>query len=293
MAARTSRSSSNVPVFHASAKINLYLHVTGRRSDGYHLLDSLVVFADGIRDEVTVATADKFFLSVNGPFAANLSGGNLVEKATLLVAEACGKAPNVRIDLQKNIPLGAGLGGGSSDAATTVRALEEIWDFSLPQQQRDELLLKLGADVPVCYQAQVARFKGIGEKITAIPTLPRFHVLLIWPGMHAETKEVFRVRPPVYLQGDVIYPPSFPSLHDFVAFLKSTSNDLTEAAEEIVPVIREARKFMEAQDGCLLARMSGSGSCVFGIFNKAVESEEALKAVKNPDWWAHTSIIGT
>jgi len=269
----------------APAKINLYLHVTGMREDGYHFLDSLVVFADDVADIVTVEEQDNYSIQVTGPFASSLSAENIVSKAANAYGKPC------RITLEKNIPVGAGLGGGSSDAAAAIRGLEELYG---PMKNRESALLALGADVPVCYRAMPSRFQGIGEILSGAPTLPAFHILLVWPGKATATKDVFARREKNFRGAPVLLPEAFETLDHLVEFLRQQGNDLSDAAEAITHEIGHARKFIEMQDGCLLARMSGSGSCVFGIFPDAKSCEKACRdtLLAHPAWWAKTAFIG-
>lgn len=153
-------------------------------------------------------------------------------------------------------------------------------------------MLKLGADVPVCYHAKTSRFQGIGEEITNVAALPAFHMVLIWPGVHSATKDVFGAREKIFNTKTVSYPSSFSTLASFVEFLKTTGNDLTQAAEHLLPEIGEARMFLGNRPGCLLARMSGSGACVFGIFDDKNLCDKACKeAAENSHWWAKTAYI--
>lgn len=277
--------------FQAPAKINLFLHVNGRREDGYHRLDSLTVFARDAADTLVFTEQDRFSFAISGPFSAGLENGNLVVKAVRLMEEATGKTLTYSIHLTKNIPAGAGLGGGSSDAATVVKAVEELWGNPLKEKERDALLLKLGADVPVCYRATPCRFRGIGDEISGAPSLPAFHMLMVWPNAHAATKDVFHAREKTYRTHAVSFPEKFADLAAFIEFLKTTGNDLAQAAEGLYPEIKTAREMMEKTQGCLLARMSGSGSSVFGIFETAQSCDAAKKiySAEFPRWWAHTS----
>jgi len=159
------------------------------------------------------------------------------------------------------------LGGGSADAAATIRALEQYWNLAIPG--RDNILIKLGADVPVCYHGKTCRFEGIGEKISDFPPLPPLHLAILNPGVHSTTKDVFAKREEGFQSAPVLYPPDFKDLQDLLTFLYATRNDLAHAAEDIHPAIARSRDFMERQKGCLFARMSGSGSSVFGIFDSA------------------------
>ncbi len=280
----------------APAKINLFLHVTGKQEDGYHLLDSLVVFAPEIADIVEVEKAASLSLEFSGPFGERLksdSGENLVLKAAGKYAQATGIPVSCTVRLEKNIPMGAGLGGGSADAAATILALENLYESPLPLAVRQDLLLSLGADVPVCYESVPLRFQGIGEKISAVPDLPQIHMLLVWPGKHVGTKEVFEQRAGNLGKGNITMPDSFGGFAHFIDFLKTTGNDLTVAAETICPDIRTARGFMLSQEGCILERMSGSGSCVFGIFENAAQcaAAQARAAAEYPHWWAENTVL--
>lgn len=276
----------------APAKINLYLHVTGKREDGYHLLDSMVVFAPGIADDLTIAEHDGFSFSMSGLFSdqAGDTDKNLAVRAARLYGDVTGHTLNIALHLEKNIPAGAGLGGGSADAAATIRALEHFFETPLPD--RDRHLLALGADVPVCYRARPCRFKGIGEVITDIPPLPALPMLLVWPGAHSSTKDVFAARQAGY-KALASIPPSLGNMQQFLFFLKGTSNDLVPAAEHLAPVIAEAASLLAAQPGCTLARMSGSGSALYGLFESETQARHAREDILSlhPDWWVQSTLI--
>jgi 4-diphosphocytidyl-2-C-methyl-D-erythritol kinase len=266
---------------HARPKVNLFLHITGKRDDGYHLLDSLVVFPAGIEDSIIFNEGDSF--SVKGEFAHLLGDekNNLIMRALQSFPDAGPCA----ITLDKVIPPGAGLGGGSSDAAATIFALENIHD-RLDYDVLDDLLLKLGADVPVCYEASPSRIQGIGDVITPVSTLPSFHIVLAWPGVPSFTKDVFGAFDRDYSPLLSILPP-LKTQDDLLDFLQETQNDLTDAAEATCPPIATARKAMASQTGCALARMTGSGSCVFGLFKNEEDAKNACASLssQNPDWW--------
>lgn len=280
---------------HAPAKINLYLHVTGKREDGYHLLDSLVVFADELSDIVTIEESDTGGFSVSGPFAGALAGEdvsrNLCVRAAKLYCEALGITPNFNLHLEKNLPTGAGIGGGSADAAATIHALEEF--FGKPLPDRDRHFLSLGADVPVCYRAKPCRFLGIGDVIRDIQAPPKLHILLVWPDAHTATKDVFAQRTWEY-QRPVAFPPVYGTAQQFLYFLGQTKNDLEDSAITITPQIAQVMQSISAQSHCRLARMSGSGSTVFGLFDDAESSAAARDAIAlhHPDWWVKTAKIG-
>lgn len=266
----------------------------GKRADGYHLLDSMVVFMRDLYDTLTIEKIDKMQFLATGLVPKGADGeNNLSVKAAIALARHAHLKPHARIRLEKTIPAGAGLGGGSADAAATIKALEQLWNISWSDEERQKLLLSLGADVPVCYHEKPCRFEGIGEIVSPIPALPHFSLLLVWPDTHTSTKDVFEKRAGTYRNARVDIPASFADVQKLVSFLQTTSNDLQEAAEEISPSIRAARIFLEMKAGCLLARMSGSGSCVFGIFEDRALCAEAQAQIhaKFPAWWTHTGIV--
>lgn len=278
----------------APAKINLYLHVMGKRADGYHLLNSMTVFLHDLYDTLTIEKIDRLQFLATGLVPKGAEGeNNLAVKAAIALARHGGVEPHVQIRLEKNIPAGAGLGGGSADAAAAIKALEQLWNIALTAEERRALLLSLGADVPVCYHARPCRFEGVGDIISDIPALPHFSILLLWPDTHTSTRDVFERRNPVYRNARTEIPPSFANVKDLVDFLKTTGNDLQEAAEQISPAILAARTFLETKENCLLARMSGSGSCVFGIFEDRRPCSEAQAQIhaQFPAWWTHTGIV--
>ena len=194
----------------APAKVNLYLHVTGRRADGYHLLDSLVVFA-GIGDVLEAAPSDTLSLHVEGRFAAGLADepDNLVLRAARALAAAAGVPARARLVLQKNLPVASGIGGGSADAAAALRLLSRLWDLRPAPSEMARLALALGADVPVCLAGRASRMSGIGEQLAAAPRLPICGIVLVNPGVAVATADVFRAR-----HGAWSSPPSLPEVMD-------------------------------------------------------------------------------
>lgn len=272
----------------ARAKINLALHVTGQRPDGYHLLDMLVTFADhGDRLDFMRSPTDEFTLS--GRFGETLAGDggtNLVLKARDLLREVIGPlAFPVRIHLEKNLPVASGIGGGSADAAATLRGLMRIWDTSLPEEALAALALKLGADVPMCLASRPLIARGIGEKIEPVPELPVLAMVLANPLKGVSTPEVFRQlatknNPALSL------PPSRPLAADWLAAIAAARNDLEPPARELVPEIAAISAMLQA-NGALLTRMSGSGATCFGIFATMAAAEDAAAALhdERPDWY--------
>ena len=271
----------------APAKVNLYLHVTGRREDGYHLLDSLIAFA-ALGDLVTVLPACEIRLGVEGQFAEAVPTGsdNLVIRAARALARHAGITDGAAIILEKQMPTAAGLGGGSADAAATLRALVRLWDVEIGEDALAELGLSLGADVPICLAGYPAFVGGIGEAITPVPDLPAAWLVLVNPGVAVSTPAVFRTR-----EGDFSASARFdgaaadaPAL---AALLALRHNDLTEPAMGQAPVIGDVLAALTVIPDCLLARMSGSGATCFGLFADEVAARAAarLVALDNPSWW--------
>ncbi len=272
----------------APAKLNLYLHVVGKRDDGYHLLDSLVAFAD-IGDRLAVEAAPQLSLSLSGPFARQLAGkqeDNLVWRAAELLARRIGAATGAAILLEKNLPVASGIGGGSSDAAAALKALVALWRAPLNDADLAAIAAQLGADVPVCLAARASWLGGIGERVEPAPSLPRAALVLVNPGIGLPTATVFKAR-----RGPFSAPARFaiapPDAKALAALLAERKNDLTEAAIAAVPAIETALDRLTAAEGALLARMSGSGATCFGLFEneaKAASAAAALRA-KEPQWW--------
>ncbi len=272
----------------APAKLNLYLHVVGRRSDGYHLLDSLVAFAD-IGDVLTVYPAPELALDLAGPFARDLGGDskdNLVWRAAELLAHRLGRAASARIHLEKNLPVASGIGGGSSDAAAALKALDALWQGGLGQAGLASLGRGLGADVPVCLAGKTSWLGGIGEEVAPAPKLPLSWLVLVNPGKALPTAAVFKAR-----RGPYADPARFvrapASVAALAALLKSRGNGLTDAAQELVPEIGTALDLLEACPGALIARMSGSGATCFALFAARAEAAAAARRLKSqkPGWW--------
>ncbi len=286
----------------APAKLNLYLHVVGRRPDGYHLLDSLVVFAS-VADRITVAPAPASSLTVDGPFAAAVppGEGNLAlaaaERLGGLLGDR-GEGPNPRgvaIALTKALPVAAGLGGGSADAAAVLRALLRLWDragagLAPADPGLARLAESLGADVPACLAGQPRYVGGIGERLDPAPAVSGIPVVLVNPGLPLPTPAVFRAR-----TGDFSSPDRFPGPLDGTAFeppvlaalLADRRNDLTEAALTLCPAVGTVLAALTATSGCLLARMSGSGATCFGLFDRPASAVDAAAALARaePGWW--------
>lgn len=271
----------------APAKINLFLHVTGRRGDGYHELDSLIAFA-GIGDRIEVSLADRLSLGIDGPFSEFLSDANdnLVIGAAQLLAAECGINGGASIMLTKTLPVASGIGGGSADAAATLQALNRLWRCGLDGPALAKLGLTLGADVPVCLFGAVARVRGIGDLIEAEPELPEIGLVLVNPGIPVSTADVFAMRDGGFSEKAGRIGP-WSDAAALVAALKRLGNDLEPSARRIAPVIDDVLKSLRGNDDCLLARLSGSGATCFGIFpDKAGAGRAVTKiALEHPNWW--------
>jgi 4-diphosphocytidyl-2-C-methyl-D-erythritol kinase len=262
----------------APAKINLTLHVTGRRPDGYHMLDSYVVFPR-IGDVLSYEPSSRLGLTLGGPFGIDLGvdENNLVLRA----AEFLG-VQEAALHLDKRLPIASGIGGGSSDAAATLRLLARVLDRPLPPTGET---VALGADVPVCLLPMAQRMRGIGEDVSPLPDCPQVWLVLVNPGVPVSTPEIFRRLEQVHNAPCAPWP-SMSTAGDLVAFLKSQRNDMQSAAEALCPPISDVLSALE-HSGAALARMSGSGATCFGLFeteNAALGAADQLRA-ERPMWW--------
>ena len=281
----------------ARAKINLALHVGAERPDGYHDLESLVVFAD-IADAVTVRPAPKAAtattLELTGPHAALLEAStapasNLVLRAAEAVA-ALGSRRRTRpvhLSLAKRIPIAAGLGGGSADAAATLRLLDRLWGLGLKPKKLAEIALSLGADVPMCLVSKPLVATGIGDSIRDPPKMPSLPIVLAHPGVPVSTADVFRQLPAAERTGLPPMPGDFPTLLDVIFWLRQARNDLAEPAAAVNKAAVAAAKALMRDPDCLFARMSGSGAAAFGIFINMIAAERAAERLREakPGWW--------
>jgi len=279
----------------ARAKINLSLRVLGRRPDGYHELESLVVFADAA-DRLSIEPARTLSLSLSGPFAGQLETGpeNLVLRAARALQDYAGIGCGASIALEKNLPVASGIGGGSSDAAGTLRALCKLWHLQITQSDLAQLALGLGADVPVCLSQTPALMRGVGEKIVAVENLPPLPMLLVNPGVAVSTAEIFRLLNASPMKNEATptaSAPGFSGMENLVQWLERNLNDLEKPAIALAPSIAEALQALRALAGCLHARMSGSGATCFGLFLDAGKAREAAGALRqsHPGWWVALS----
>ena len=269
----------------APAKINLALHITGRRGDGYHALDTLAVFTGyGDRIHIEPAGEDRFCLS--GPMASGLDAGgaNLVTRARDLL-RTVRYFPPVSIRLEKNLPVASGIGGGSSDAAATLRALDAAFSLGLDVADLAAIAAPLGADLPMCVHGLPLRASGIGEVVRPLKGFPSLAIVLVNPGEYVSTPDVFRAlqsrdNPPLPA------PDGLGTAGQVVEWLASTRNDMQDAAIGICPAIVQALEALEGERP-LFSRMSGSGATCFALFEDERAAEKAARtiAAAHPAWF--------
>ncbi len=300
----------------AAAKVNLTLRVTGRRGDGYHLIDSLVVFAD-VGDMVTIRPAEQTSLTLTGPFAETLQGeeDNLVLRAAKAARQQWpDRVPPLAMRLEKRLPIASGIGGGSADAAAALRAIARLAGLNGKEACAclEGLALSLGADVPVCLGARACRMTGIGEKIEPLAGFPAFHAVLANPGCAVSTASVFTAL--AFKPGAEIgtCPPDAPSapdtssaaampnahgaLNDTTSLLDRlcrAGNDLEGPARVIAPEIADCLDQLKGCTGASLVRMSGSGATCFALFATETDARSAgnfLRA-QNPHWWVAPTVL--
>jgi 4-diphosphocytidyl-2-C-methyl-D-erythritol kinase len=267
----------------APAKVNLALHVLGRRDDGYHLLDSLVVFAD-VGDMLHAASAASLTLHLAGPFAAALADGadNLVLRAARALAAARGVGAGAHLTLEKHLPVASGIGGGSADAAAALRLLARLWGVAAADAA---LALTLGADVPVCLAGRSARMGGIGEVLSAAPSLPACGLVLVNPGVAVATPAVFRARGGAF-SGPLDLPAAgWADAAALAADMARLRNDLEAPAVALAPPVGDVLAALRGVPEVMLARMSGSVATCFGLCASAAAARTAAARLARPGWW--------
>jgi 4-diphosphocytidyl-2-C-methyl-D-erythritol kinase len=270
----------------ARAKVNLWLNVVGRRDDGYHLLDSLVVFGD-LTDTLEAEPADRLSLTVEGLGADALSAepDNLVLKAARLLAAEAGVVARISLRLVKRIPMAAGLGGGSADAAAALRLLCRLWRLDPSSSALPALAMRLGADVPMCLAERPMLVGGIGERLTAAPPPPPCGLLLVNPRVTLPTPKVFATRSGAFSVPTALDRP-WSDLDDLVSALATRGNDLTDAAIALQPAVGEALDLLRGAPAVRYAAMSGSGATCFALC-RSVADAESTAALLPSSWWRH------
>jgi 4-diphosphocytidyl-2-C-methyl-D-erythritol kinase len=284
------------------AKVNLSLRVIGRRVDGYHDLESVVAFGD-CADRLTLAPGGELSLKTTGPLAQACgdTSDNLVLKASMLLAA---RVPDLKVGaftLDKVLPVAAGIGGGSADAAAAIRLLAKLNDLALDDPRLLEVALETGADVPVCLASHACDMTGVGETLLPL-NLPKIPCVLVNPCVPVATRDVFEelgLRNGELLVGatDVLRGPDWPepgsSLEDWVEALAASSNDLEEPAMRIQPAIAEVIGVLSATNGAWLVRMSGSGATCFAIYENTADAGRAAERIRSerPGWWVHSGVL--
>lgn len=280
--------------FQAAAKINLALHVTARRDDGYHCLETFVTFAK-YGDVIRVEPANDISLTIEGPFAEALGStdDNLVLKAAHLLKQAAKESgrnvTGAALHLNKKLPIASGIGGGSADAAATLFALCELWGFYPASIATEKIALQMGADVPMCLCSKPLMARGIGEEIVPV-ALAELNMVLINPGKSISTPEIFRAL--AYTNSASLPEIDFQSSdQEFIHWLQNTQNDLQSPAIKLVPEIQTVLDMLLDSNECQFARMSGSGATCFGLFASIEQAENAANDIgqRNPDWWCVAS----
>jgi 4-diphosphocytidyl-2-C-methyl-D-erythritol kinase len=286
----------------ARAKVNLTLRVTGRRIDGYHDLESVVAFAD-CADRLSLMPGSKLALEMSGPLAqaCGETGDNLVLKAARLLGN---RVPDLKVGqftLEKVLPVAAGIGGGSADAAAALRLLAQLNGLALDDKRLRDVALATGADVPVCLASRACDMTGVGETLLPL-SLPIMPCVMVNPRIPVATKDVFRalgLRNGELLVGatDVFRGTAWPepgaSVEDWVEVLAASSNDLEAPAIRIEPVIGNVISALSATNGAWLARMSGSGATCFAIYENTADAQRAAQkiALDHPGWWVHAGVL--
>jgi 4-diphosphocytidyl-2-C-methyl-D-erythritol kinase len=294
--------SANELVENARAKVNLTLRVVGRRVDGYHDLESVVAFAD-CADQLSLLPGVELALKTTGPLAEACGevGDNLVLKAARLLAERVPGLKTGTFSLNKVLPVAAGIGGGSADAAAALRLLARLNGLPINDARITEVAKLTGADVPVCVPSQPCVMTGVGQSLMPL-NLPKLPCVLINPRVAVATKDVFAalgLRNGELLVGfaDVlqamVWPEAGASLEDWVEAFAASSNDLEAPAMRIQAVIREVISALNATDGAWLARMSGSGATCFAIYENTADAGRAADKIRrdHPQWWVHSGVL--
>ncbi len=274
----------------ARPKINLFLHITGKRPDGYHMLESLAVFAE-TGDRVVAEAGAGLSLSIDGPFGDTLevSENNLVLKAAMRLQDHIGRRdPGAALLLTKNLPVASGIGGGSADAAAALRVLRRLWALDISDEALTEIGVDIGADVPVCVASTTQIMRGIGDKLTPCPALPSCWIMLVNPLKGVETRAVFAARDAAQVTPPLEAIPAFETVEALAAWLSAnTDNDLGTAARSLMPKIAEIEAALRALPGVHFARMSGSGATCFALLSDREAAMTAAEEARRrmPDTW--------
>ena len=274
----------------AYAKINLFLNVFNKTKDNLHNLKSLVCFID-LYDEIIISESNKFSIIVKGPFKNFVKKReNIIEKTFIIFSKFSGLKTNYKILLNKKIPVTAGLGGGSADAAAVLQGLNFLNKKKIKKKDLFKLAMKIGSDVPVCLYNKNVFFSGYGQILSKPLKIPPFSVLLINPRKELSTKKVFDI----YKKKKLIKKSNF-IYKNFFSWILEQNNDLQKYAEKFIPEIKKMIEFLNSSKNCLFSKMTGSGPTVFGLFRKEIDAKQAnlLLKKKHPKWWSGVYSIKT
>ena len=274
----------------AYAKINLFLNVFNKTKDNLHNLKSLVCFID-LYDEIIISESNKFLIKIKGPFKSFVKKReNIIEKTFIIFSKFSGLKTNYKILLNKKIPVAAGLGGGSADAAAILQGLNLLNKKKIKKKDLFKLAMEIGSDVPACLYNKNVFFSGYGQILSKAPKIPPVSVLLINPSKELSTKKVFNIykKKKLMKKSNFIY-------KNFFLWILEQNNDLQKFAEKFVPEIKEMIKFLSLSKNCFFSKMTGSGPTVFGLFRKKIDAEKAnlLLKKKHPKWWSGVYSVKT
>ena len=274
----------------AYAKINLFLNVFNKTKDNLHNLKSLVCFID-LYDEIIISENNKFLIKIKGPFKNFVKKReNIIEKTFIIFSKFSGLKTNYKILLNKKIPVAAGLGGGSADAAAILQGLNLLNKKKIKKKDLFKLAMEIGSDVPACLYNKNVFFSGYGQILSKAPKIPQFSILLINPRKELSTKKVFNI----YKKNKLIKKSNF-IYKNFFLWILEQNNDLQKYAEKFVPEIKEMIKFLSSSKNCFFSKMTGSGPTVFGLFRKKIDAGKVnlLLKKKHPKWWSGVYSIKT
>ena len=274
----------------AYAKINLFLNVFNRTKNNLHNLKSLVCFID-LYDEIIISESKKFLIKIKGPFKSFVKKReNIIEKTFIIFSKFSGLKTNYKILLNKKIPVAAGLGGGSADAAAILQGLNLLNKKKIKKKDLFKLAMEIGSDVPACLYNKNVFFSGYGQILSKAPKIPPVSVLLINPCKELSTKKVFNIykKKKLMKKSNFIY-------KNFFLWILEQNNDLQKYAEKFVPEIKEMIKFLSSSKNCFFSKMTGSGPTVFGLFRKKIDAQKVnlLLKKKHPKWWSGVYSIKT
>jgi len=261
------------------AKLNLFLHVTGKTLNNYHTIDSLVVFCENIYDTIRIHPSEKFALTISGNFAPSLEGENIIIKTISLLSDYL-TDKNFNVHLTKNTPIGSGMGGGSSNAATLIKMLQKTNKLIITDNQLSNVLVKIGADVPICYYGKAAYLNGIGEIISPILKFPRLYAVVLFPGLNISTQKIYSLGFQKYHK-NISKKIFFHDTDELFSLLSNTKNDLQEKTITLKPEMLSYITELKSQKGCILSKMTGSGSAIFGLFKVKNEAINATKELQD------------